>query len=338
MALCAEKIISALKAALRSLAEAKHRPPALAEAISDKDLKVFHVRNLKTGQETYISDMTSRSARRRVEKAGRSCRLRRQPLHGTDGQSSCRSRLGRRAHRQPRRTEKTLRAERTYGHGTDRYRRHRRVSQLVADHRLASDCRIDRALHGGDGARPRCRRRHRRGLLPAPVLEPLPRRHRGLARVMLFVVGVACIGVEIFVLPGTIVPGLVGAAVIVVSLVMATPGLPDSGNSRPTSDAGRHDEHDRGLLRRIYCSGGSAHAADGFAALAEPPDAGSARLRIGNGENGGDGQRGCASGRRRGRCHTPFGPAARAALANARSTSSPAAIFSIAARRSAWFA
>ena len=41
---------------MRSLAEAKHRPPALAEAMSDKDLKVFHVRNLKTGQETYISN------------------------------------------------------------------------------------------------------------------------------------------------------------------------------------------------------------------------------------------------------------------------------------------
>ena len=39
-----------------SLAEAKGRPPALAEAMADKDLKVYHVRNLQTGQETYISE------------------------------------------------------------------------------------------------------------------------------------------------------------------------------------------------------------------------------------------------------------------------------------------
>ena len=51
-----EKAISYLAPALRSLAEAKGRPPALAEAMADKDLQVFHVRDLKTGQETYISE------------------------------------------------------------------------------------------------------------------------------------------------------------------------------------------------------------------------------------------------------------------------------------------
>ena len=51
-----EKLISFLAPRLRALAEAKGRPPALAEAISDKDLRVYHVRNLKTGQETYISE------------------------------------------------------------------------------------------------------------------------------------------------------------------------------------------------------------------------------------------------------------------------------------------
>ena len=41
--------------ALRGLAKAKGRPPALAEAMADKDLKVYQVRNVKTGRETYVS-------------------------------------------------------------------------------------------------------------------------------------------------------------------------------------------------------------------------------------------------------------------------------------------
>ena len=32
------------------LAQAKHRPPALAEAIADKNLKVFHVRKSQAGR------------------------------------------------------------------------------------------------------------------------------------------------------------------------------------------------------------------------------------------------------------------------------------------------
>ena len=51
-----QKEISFLAPTLRSLAEAKGRPPALAEALSDKSLKVYHVRNSKTGETTYISD------------------------------------------------------------------------------------------------------------------------------------------------------------------------------------------------------------------------------------------------------------------------------------------
>ncbi len=40
---------------MRSLAEAKHRPPALAEAMVDMDLVVFQVRHRDTGQVTYMS-------------------------------------------------------------------------------------------------------------------------------------------------------------------------------------------------------------------------------------------------------------------------------------------
>ena len=43
--------------------------------------------------------------------------------------------------------------------------------------------------------------------------------------VLLFIGGLACIAVEIFVLPGTIVPGLTGGALILVSIVMASQGF-----------------------------------------------------------------------------------------------------------------
>jgi membrane-bound serine protease (ClpP class) len=43
--------------------------------------------------------------------------------------------------------------------------------------------------------------------------------------VLLFILGLACIAVEIFLLPGTVVPGLAGAALILVSLVMASQGF-----------------------------------------------------------------------------------------------------------------
>ena len=47
----------------------------------------------------------------------------------------------------------------------------------------------------------------------------------GWLEVLLFLLGLALIAVEIFVLPGTIVPGLAGAALILVSLVMACQGF-----------------------------------------------------------------------------------------------------------------
>jgi membrane-bound serine protease (ClpP class) len=47
----------------------------------------------------------------------------------------------------------------------------------------------------------------------------------GWLQVLLFVVGLASIAVEIFVLPGTIVPGLTGAVLVLVSVVMASQGF-----------------------------------------------------------------------------------------------------------------
>jgi len=51
-----EKTRSELVGRLQDLARAKGRPPALAAAMADMDLIVYHVRNKHTQQETYLSD------------------------------------------------------------------------------------------------------------------------------------------------------------------------------------------------------------------------------------------------------------------------------------------
>jgi len=49
------KVTSDIARQIRDIAEAQGRPPALAEAMVDKDLEVFRVTNKKTGGETYLS-------------------------------------------------------------------------------------------------------------------------------------------------------------------------------------------------------------------------------------------------------------------------------------------
>jgi membrane-bound serine protease (ClpP class) len=51
-----EKFRSHLAERVRNLAEAKGRPPALAEAMVDMDLVVYRVKNKTTGAETFMSD------------------------------------------------------------------------------------------------------------------------------------------------------------------------------------------------------------------------------------------------------------------------------------------
>ena len=161
----------------------------------------------------------------------------------------------------------------------------------------------------------------------------------GWLEVLLFILGVACIAVEIFLLPGTIVPGLIGAALILVSLVMASQGflIPETTRELHTL---------AGTMAMIVVSCGVFVAAavvltrrmDSLPLL-EPADAGAARRRIGSGESFGRGGRRAdlrsatwASPTRR------CGPGAKAVSASGRSTCWPAAIFSIAARRYAWSA
>lgn len=51
-----EKIVSDLAVRLRALAEAKKRPPALAEAMVNRNLEVFEMRNKKEGTVTFLSE------------------------------------------------------------------------------------------------------------------------------------------------------------------------------------------------------------------------------------------------------------------------------------------
>jgi membrane-bound serine protease (ClpP class) len=52
-----EKILSPLKVALRELAEKKHRPVALCEAMSDRSMKVYQVTHRDNGQIWYMNEL-----------------------------------------------------------------------------------------------------------------------------------------------------------------------------------------------------------------------------------------------------------------------------------------
>lgn len=51
-----EKVLSKLRETLKILAERKNRPPALAEAMADKDLKVFQVTHAESGRVWFMSE------------------------------------------------------------------------------------------------------------------------------------------------------------------------------------------------------------------------------------------------------------------------------------------
>lgn len=72
-----EKVLSLLRGTLHSLAEKKHRPTALAEAMADKDLAVFEVSHRDDGKIWYMTDEEIHTSNgewikgRPVDKAGR---------------------------------------------------------------------------------------------------------------------------------------------------------------------------------------------------------------------------------------------------------------------------
>ncbi|MEM9703965.1 MAG: hypothetical protein AAF907_16115, partial [Planctomycetota bacterium] len=52
-----EKVLSQLRKFLADMAERKGRPPAVCEAMADKDLEVFRVTNSRTGRDWYLSQL-----------------------------------------------------------------------------------------------------------------------------------------------------------------------------------------------------------------------------------------------------------------------------------------
>ena len=104
-------MISFLTAALRSLAQAKGRPPALAEAMADKDLKVYHVRNVKTGQETYISERDFNAKPGEWKKLGEVAASGNDRFLALTGQEAAEVGLADALIAQPRRTGQAIRAE-----------------------------------------------------------------------------------------------------------------------------------------------------------------------------------------------------------------------------------
>ena len=220
-----QKLISYLAPSLRSLAEAKHRPPALAEAMSDKNLTVYHVRNVKTGQETYVSDRDLKAKPGEWQKLEAVAESGDERFLALTGQRAADVKL----------------ADALIGNRDELARRYG-LGELRVVGPTGVDIAVDllnwwlitclllvlgltglymEAMAPGHGVG---------GLIAAACFLLLFWSHflggtAGWIGVFLFILGLACIAVEIFLLPGTIVPGLTGALLILASLVMAIQGF-----------------------------------------------------------------------------------------------------------------
>ena len=210
---------------MRSLAEGKGRPAALAEAMIDKDLKVYHVRNVKTGQETYISQRDLDAKPDDWKNLGAVASSGNDRFLALTGQEAAKVGL----------------ADALIGN-RDELERRFGLKELHVIESTGVDIAVEllngwlitclllivgltglymEAMAPGHAVG---------GLVAAACFLLLFWSHflggtAGWLEVMLFILGLACIAVEIFLLPGTIVPGLVGAALILVSLVIGIQGF-----------------------------------------------------------------------------------------------------------------
>ncbi len=222
-----QKAISILASKMRSIAKAKGRPEALAAAMVDKDLKVFHVKDLQSGETTYISESDYKAAERgKWHKLGEVA---------TSGNDRFLALTGSQA------ADVDLAAL-----VSDRRELAKRYGLKESDLQVLGPTGVDmavdflnnwlitcllvivgltglymEAMAPGHGVG---------GLLAAACFLLLFWSHylggtAGWLQVVLFFLGLACIAVELFLLPGTVVPGLVGASMILVSLVMVIQGF-----------------------------------------------------------------------------------------------------------------
>jgi len=221
-----QKAISYLATDLHRLADAKKRPPALAEAMIDKDLRVFYVRDRKTEEKSYISEREFNNAKpddfEKLKEVPESGNGRFLALTGTRAVE-----LGLANAIIENRDELAKR----YGlgelqivgpTGVD-------IAVEILNWPLITGLLLIVGLTGlymeaiapGHGIG---------GLVAAACFLLLFWSHflGGTAdwlEVFLFILGVAFIAVEIFLLPGTVLPALLGSALILVSLVMACQGF-----------------------------------------------------------------------------------------------------------------
>jgi membrane-bound serine protease (ClpP class) len=225
-----EKFLSGFKSQLRSLAQAKGRPPALAEAISDKDMKVFHVHSLKPKagqpmQDTYISEREFNANPDEWKKLGEiasSGKGQFLTLTGTEAEK-CGLASFLVADRQQ--------LAKHYGLNEFQIMTATWVDVTVAilNSLLVTALLIIVGLTGlyfecmspghGIGA-----------LVGAACFLLLFWSHflggtAGWLSALLFLLGVGCIAVELFLLPGTVVPGLLGSVLVLVSIMMLCQGF-----------------------------------------------------------------------------------------------------------------
>jgi membrane-bound serine protease (ClpP class) len=231
------KMVSYLTSFLRSLAEAKGRPPALAEAMADKDLKVFQVRDVKTGKETYISERDLNSNPDKWEKKPKAV--------AASGDGRFLALTGLEA------VEVKL-ADALVG-SRDELRERYGLTELPVMEPTGIDIAVEflnwwlitglllivgltglymEAVAPGHGVGA--------GMAVTCFLLLFWSHFLGgtasWLAILLFVAGLGCIALELFVLTGTIVPGLAGASLILVSLVMACQGflIPETASQLQT--------------------------------------------------------------------------------------------------------
>jgi membrane-bound serine protease (ClpP class) len=233
-----EKIVSYVTDVLRSLAEAKGRPPAVAEAMADKHLKICRVRNLKTGKETYISQRELKDHPGEWQDLGAVARSGDDQFLALTGQNavdfglanapvSSRDELARRFGLSER--DLTI-LEPTAIDIAVEYLNWSIITAVLVIVGLTGIYMEAMAPGHGVG-----------GALAVTCFLLVFWSHflggtAGWLAVLLFVGGLGGIALEVFVLPGTIVPGLAGSALVLVSLVMACQGflIPETASQLQT--------------------------------------------------------------------------------------------------------
>ncbi len=238
-----EKILSWLREIMRKLGERKGRPPALLMAMADKDLQVYEVRNKQTGDVTYMSEEEIHKAGGEWEQGrlvpesakdllltlnGRRAhelQLAERPIEGNDEDErfqALKERLGIPEDVQPNKIGRTWLDDTVFLLNTGV------VTGLLFF--VAIIC-LYLEMHFMSGIL---------GIISATCFglffwSKFLGGTAGWLEVLLFLLGVACLAMEVFVIPGFGVFGVSGALLLFASLVMASQTF-GNGILRPNHD------------------------------------------------------------------------------------------------------